>query len=126
MDIKITSEMMYSYLSLSSEWRIRVWSDGSWDSEKNDQRARCEVLNTDDDPYVVASVNCPGIENLDSSYFTTDFVEYDEDNTGTYFEIETGRKVGELEDVIYECVRDGDLSNYFDDLEARLEEAMKN
>ena len=69
---------------------------------------------------VIASIKCPGMHQLDSTYFTEDFCEYDED-AGIYREHNTGRIIGDLEAVIRECVRDGDVEAFLDHMLEALE-----
>lgn len=71
----------------------------------------------------IAVVKCPGIGNLDSTYFTEEFVEWDGE-LGAYVIIspqeDVGRVVGDLTDVIQECCDTGDVMNFIDELEIAL------
>jgi len=78
----------------------------------------------------VAAATCPGIGNLDSSDFTEGFAEYDEE-TDAYVTTDDygqspGRVIGDLAAVILECVRDGDVIRFTDDLEEKLKEDYQN
>ena len=68
----------------------------------------------------IARAKCPGIGNLDSSVFTDGFVEWDDEN-GAYVVVSGPRIVGGIADVIRECCRDGDVTDFYDDLVAALE-----
>jgi hypothetical protein len=75
----------------------------------------------------IVSVKCPGVNNLDSTYFTEEFAEWDEDK-GAYVTIppqpDAGRVVGGLEDVIRECCETGDVTGFIEDLETDLIAAL--
>jgi hypothetical protein len=68
----------------------------------------------------VFSVKCPGISNIDSTFFTEDFVAWDEKHGAYIVDQEhmedCGRIVGDLSDVILECVEDGDVTDAIDAL----------
>ena len=73
----------------------------------------------------IARVKCPGIGNLDGTVFEEGFVEWDGEKgayvvTGEHRD-DKGRVVGGLEDVIAECCRDGDMTEFMGDLIAALE-----
>lgn len=68
-------------------------------------------------------IKCPGIGQLDSTYFTEGFV--DRDDSGTYCERNTGRPVGDLAAVIRECVRDGDVEDLLKDMLDALTKALE-
>ena len=73
-----------------------------------------------DNSDVVASVKCPGLNNLDTSYFTDGFVEWDEEKEA-YVSVlpgDEGRIVGDLWDVVLECIENGSVA---DDLRSELE-----
>ena len=71
----------------------------------------------------IVSVKCPGVNNLDSTYFLEGFVDWDEDK-GAYVTIppqpDAGRVVGDLKDVIRECCEVGDVTDFIKDLEAEM------
>ena len=71
----------------------------------------------------IVSVKCPGINNLDSTYFLEGFAEWDEEK-GAYVTIppqsDAGRVVGDLKDVIRECCEVGDVTGFIEDLETEL------
>lgn len=66
----------------------------------------------------IAGVTCPGIGNLDSSFFVDGWTTENED--GTYTEINT-KEILSFEDCIRECCENGDISN---DIESLLDELM--
>lgn len=100
---------------------LAVWADG-----------RISIVSSTDSwtagESPVARVPCPGIGNVDSSYFREGFVNWNDDE-GAFVTIEgsddAGRVVGQLEDVIKECCQDGDVEGYYDDLMSKINEAMK-
>lgn len=66
----------------------------------------------------IAGVKCPGIGNLDSSFFVEGWTTENED--GTYTEADTG-KILSFEDCIRECCENGDVT---DDIESLLDDLM--
>jgi hypothetical protein len=103
-------EDLVRYLTAEFGHRLCLWDDG-----------RVAIVEASvswrDGP--IAETGCPGIGNLDSTKWTDDFVERSDDD-GLYYEIGTGRLVGDLAAVIRECCRDGDVEDEMDDLRMRL------
>ena len=100
-----------TYLTSSYGLDLVIKPDGKWYSISYSR------TNENDDEGTVR-VRCPGVENIDSTDFTEDFVERRED--GVYYELETGRKVGDLVDVIDECIEDGDVEKFLDNLKSEI------
>ena len=69
-------------------------------------------------------VECPGINNLDSSCYTADFCSWSEEREAYVvdgpFMADQGRVVGRLADVIRECCEDGDMSKDLEDFLSSL------
>lgn len=63
---------------------------------------------------VIAGFNCPGFGNLDTTYFTEGFVEWDEEKEA-YVELYDGTVVGDIEDVAEACVTDGEYQDWIDE-----------
>jgi hypothetical protein len=113
-------------LYLTAEWGFdfRVWSDGTFDRIESNNYDQSEAHPTmDDDPIVISRVKCPGLYNMDSTEFTEGFASQREDGqyvvTGDYHE-DQGRIVGNLKDVVRECIAEGDMSRFADNLEEKL------
>lgn len=70
----------------------------------------------------VASVDCPGIGNLDSTYFCDGFCEWDEEKEA-YVSIEDGRIIGDFKAVIQECIDFGDVEDDIEELAQQLEKS---
>ena len=104
---------VYKYLTADFGAWFGVYPDGSISVGETVGREIAE------DERPVVSVRCPGVENLDESLFTDEYV-YMSDDTGAYIEIETGLEVGCIEDVVHICCRDGYTSEYVADLRQRL------
>ena len=114
----ISYENLADYLTADFGSDLVVWPDDSVNLTESSITRWAEVQ-------PVARVRCPGIGNLDSSVFTDEFVEWDEGLgafvvTGEHRD-DKGRAVGGLEDVIAECCRDGDVTEFMDDLISALE-----
>ena len=109
----IGSAEVADYLTADFGHDLALWRDGTV------QIIESALTWRDNDDAPVARAKCPGIGNLDSSVFTADFCERDEDS-GEYIEISTGRIIGDLEAVVRECCRDGDVEAFRDDLIAAL------
>jgi len=74
-----------------------------------------------DSPDIVVTLRCPGLNNVDTSYFTEGFVEWD-DEKEAYISIlpgDEGRIVGGLWDVVLECIRDGSVADDLRELAER-------
>lgn len=114
-------EALADYLTAEYGNDLAVFRDGSVQIVQSNSSFRRE-----DAP--VARVKCPGVGNLDTSVFADGFVDFDED-AGVYATIvareDSGRirVVGDLAAVIMECCRDGDVSRFYDDLIAALEDS---
>ncbi|NCC41916.1 MAG: hypothetical protein EOM21_21400 [Gammaproteobacteria bacterium] len=66
----------------------------------------------------IAIVRCPGIGNLDGSVFAEGYAERGGD--GIYRRITDDTEVGDLEALITESCREGDVTAFCEDLEAQL------
>lgn len=112
----VSHEALEAYLTADYGQTLLLWPDGHFVLQGQGTWSRW-----DEEP--LAAIRCPGIENLDSHIFTEDFVAYD-DRIGAYVTIEPqpdpGRIVGDLAEVIAECVRDGDVTGDMEDFEAAL------
>jgi len=115
---KVGSDHLADYLTAGHDMDLAVWADGSAQIVEHN---RVWPLDSDEAP--VARVQCPGIGNLDSTYFTEDFAAIDDN--GEYIEISSGRKIGELDAVIKECCQDGDMIGHTEDLIDALVESVE-
>lgn len=115
----LTYEDLADYLTAEHGYDFAIWDDGmtniiehsiTWGKLDNAPSLR---------------VQCPGIGNLDSEFFTEGFVSYDEE-LGAYTELKTGRVVGDLSDVIRECCREGDVERFMEDLVSALLEQERS
>lgn len=67
----------------------------------------------------VASVDCIGLGNFDDTeFFAEGWTEYDSE-TGQYKVLETGKMI-DLEEMITRSCREGDVSDYLEDLKESL------
>lgn len=107
----LAEEMLINEYNL----KIIIWEDGDITSIG----AQEEVYHG-----VAAILRSYGTGNLDTSYFTNDFAQYDKE-IDTYIEINTGRKIGDIEDVIRECIKDGDMTVFYDDWKEQILEQLK-
>ena len=82
--------------------KVVIFSNGEFEKIENNAIYHGEY---------VAMVDCSSMGNMDSSFFEEDFVSQDPE-TGLYIEIETNRIVGTIENVILECIQNGDISNF--------------
>ncbi len=79
----------------------------------------------------IACIKCPGINNIDTTYFTDDFVTYNH-VTGMYDSIEQDRtgliETYTLAEVIRDCCENGDVDEELTELKNALlaEAALKN
>jgi hypothetical protein len=112
----LTYDHLADYLIAEFGHDFAVWPNG-----------RAEVIESNivfhpqDAP--VARIQCPGIENLERSDFTTDFAHWDE-TVGAYIEDGTGRIIGDFEAVIRECCRDRTITGYMDDFRQDITESI--
>lgn len=115
----ITTDHLAAYLTAEWGHDLAVFADG-----------RVEIIESaigfTSDAAPVSRVRCPGIGNLDSSTFTEGFVSWD-DEEGAYvvtakYRDDRGTVVGQLADVIRDCCKFGDVSDFYDDLIDVLEE----
>ena len=93
--------------------KIHVFKNGTIE-----KLSSSESLHPDDLEGCVAVLKTPGIGNLNSNEFTNGFVSWNEEIesyvvTGEYHE-DQGRIVGQLEDVIEECIIDGDITPWIE------------
>lgn len=77
----------------------------------------------------IAMVKCPGIGNIDSSYWTDDWTEFDEES-GKWIVTEEsdGCNVGDRLDLaqcIYICCADGDVLDHVENLKNELIESIE-
>ena len=105
-------EMYYT-----AEWgeRLGVYPDGSVFVSQDVGREIAE----DEQP--IALLQCPGIGNLDSDYWTSDWTARTED--GYYRVNETGEVI-DLKECIRRSCQDGDVMNEISDLVDRLIETL--
>ena len=112
----VSHEALEAYLTADYGQTLLLWPDGHYCLQDQNTWSKWR-----EEP--LAAVRCPGIGNLDSTVFTQDFVKYDS-SAGAYVTIEPqpdpGRVVGDLSDVIAECIRDGDVTADMEDFEAAL------
>jgi len=113
-ELKYPYQALADFLTADFGLDLRVFPDGSHDLVSN---------NTYDPDLEAVRLRCPGIGQLDTSRFTTDFVWQNEQSI--YVEIGTGRVVGDLEAVIRECVRDGDVEDWLTDMLLDLDECRQ-
>jgi len=75
------------------------------------------------DEQLIACIKCPGINNIDTTYFTDDFVTYNH-ISGLYESIEQDREgctdIYTLAEVIRECCKNGDISDEQEELRNAL------
>jgi hypothetical protein len=113
----IASAAIADYLTADYGCWLAVWDSGYWEI-----RPAGETL----PPACVAAVKCPGIGNLDSTVFSDGWVTRQDD--GSYivtgeFHDDQGRVIPDLDHMIRECCRDGDVSDFVDQLAAALTES---
>lgn len=114
----VSYENLADYLSADFGSDLVVWPDDSVSLTESSITRWAQVQ-------PIARVKCPGIGNLDGTVFEEGFVEWDGEKgayvvTGEHRD-DKGRVVGGLEDVIAECCRDGDMTEFMGDLIAALE-----
>lgn len=112
----ITEQVLADYLTAEFGHDLAIWNDGSYEIIESNLRWKsiCNI------PAV--RIECPGIGNLDSELFSNQYA-YRDPETGLYFEIETGRQIGYLKDLINETCLIGDVSNMIDNLVDKCKEA---
>lgn len=119
-DVTLTLKNLADYLTADYGNDLAIWDDGKVSIVSSN-----ETWAAGQGP--LARVPCPGIGNVDSSYFREGFVEWNDDE-GAFVVTEgnddAGRVVGQLSDVITECCRDGDVEAFYDDLVKKVHEAM--
>lgn len=114
----IDADIVFQYLTADwGEWLGLYFDDGKFSVLIGD------AIGNEIDPRErpIAVVQCPGIGNIDSTDFTENFAEMID---GEYREIETGRVIGSLADVILKCCEDGDVTNYIDEITHTLFENL--
>ncbi|MBW1936909.1 MAG: hypothetical protein JRI84_15430 [Deltaproteobacteria bacterium] len=102
------------YYSAPYNASLLIWRDGDVTVLESGTHLR----SYDD---VLVSLRCPGLNNIDTSYFTEGFVEWD-DEKEAYISIlpgDEGRIVGDLWDVVLECIRDGSVADDLRELAER-------
>lgn len=111
----IAEEALYQFLTAEYGWKLVVFADGRWCFEPSQT--------TFGGP-VISRVKCPGIGNLDRTSFLEDFAR---EVDGKYVSIEDGHPIGDgsLEDLIKDCVANGDMEDFIDELERRLIESFQ-
>lgn len=117
----ITYDHIYDYLTADNNTDLSVWKDGTVIAIEHG------ITYPVENP--VARVRCPGINNIDTSWYTNDFCETRTENgeyvvDGRYRE-DKGRVVGSIEDVISECCKDGDMTEEYDGLIDALERSYE-
>lgn len=108
-------EALHAYLVSGSDQHLCVLPDGSWYTKPYNT--------TEIDPEGTVYLNCHNVGDLDSTWWTEGFADRRED--GLYYEICSGLLIGDLEDVISRCIKDGDVEGYLADLEREIAEARK-
>lgn len=112
-------EVLLQYLTAEWGMDLRIWSDKTWDLEQYNTQEISEFKpHEGHEPHVIARIRCPGMANLDSSDFTTDFCEWDEDKEA--YVTPDGRVIGSMADVIRHCIEAGDMTTYYDELQEKL------
>jgi sporulation protein YlmC with PRC-barrel domain len=86
--------------------KVVIWKDGGVSTIGNSESFR-------DGSDVIAEIKTPGLHAMDSSFFTDGFCEWNEEKE-SYF-TDSGRKVGDLYDVVLECIENGDMSCFLND-----------
>ena len=109
-------KLLALYLTSESKRDLCVWPDEIFVTEHS------VVFNPDECPDI--RIRCPGIDALDATHFTENFVSWDVD-VGAYVVTglhrdDHGRVVGDLAAVIRECVRDCNMSPYWEGLKDTL------
>ena len=107
--IIVTNAMLADYLTADAGDWLTVEADGSYNIVESSLSHRGMT-------YAYA-VRCPGINNLDSGFFSDDFASYED---GVYRAYD-GSFEGDLEALIRFCVFEGDVEVLTEDLEAALE-----
>lgn len=97
----ITSDSLYDYLTADYGSFLGVYADGS---VSVGQSVGQEILESE---RPISVVKCPGIGNLDSTFWTDDWAEGNED--GTFTCTVTGENLT-LSQCIYLCCIEGDVS----------------
>jgi len=64
-----------------------------------------------------------GLNNLDGSYFTEGFADFDED-TGIYYSVETGEEIGDFAAVVASALEVGDFTDWHDDYRDMYERGL--
>jgi len=116
----------------SDEWCFDLATEGLWKYLTAEYGQKLVV--DEDRPYrayimdqgstsreEIVVVKCSGLANMDTSWFTEDFV-YENEN-GEYVNIKTGEVVGDLEDVVRDCIENGDVSYCIDDLAEKIKQS---
>ena len=119
----VTPATLAAYLTAKYGERIGIYADGTFavgESVGNE-------IAPDERP--IMCIKCPGINNIDTTYFTEDFVTYNH-VTGMYESIEQDRS-GEVETytlagVIRDCCENGDVDEELEELKNRLMETKQS
>lgn len=113
----ITTEILADYLTADFGQDLVIWEDNSHATIDSSSvfwhKAKLQTL---------CRVKCPGINNLDSTMFSEDYAA--RDINGTYFEIDTGREIGDLASMICWTCHEGDVSAFMEDLIVKCENSF--
>ena len=112
----VTYDHLADYLCAEYGHDLAIWPDGFVTTVETS-------IGFHHDEQPLTRIPCPGIGNLDSAYFAQGFCDDERTDDGEYVENETGRVIGSLADVIRECCRDGDMTEYMDALVTALEQS---
>lgn len=117
----VTTKALVAYLTAESDEYFGVYADGTF--------AVGERVGNEIDPKEspVAYIKCPGLNNIDTTYFTDDFVIYNH-ITAMYETIERNRNetIDEytLKEVIVFCCENGDVDEELTELKDNLKRSL--
>ena len=113
----VTPAALAAYLTAEKGENFGVYADGTF--------AVGESIGSEIEPKErpLACIRCPGINNIDTTYYTDDFVTYNH-VSGVYESIEQDRdgeiQIYTLEEVIRECCKNGDVDEEVEELKNSL------
>lgn len=108
----LSDEALEDYLTAEYGGWLCLWEDGYHCINDSSY-----TLVYDIQPIGVAK--CPGIGNLDSTMFSDGFA-YRNEEDGMYYTLEDNTLVGDLAELIHDCVVNGDVTGFMDDLVEQL------
>ncbi len=115
----VTTKALAAYLTAESDERFGIYADCTFAVGKDIGKE----IEPNERP--IACIKCPGINNIDTTYFTDDFVTYNH-VTGMYDSIEQDQ-TGEIDEytlagVIRECCENGEVDTELEELKNALGE----